>query len=58
MLEAIAFFMELSAAVKSGDSLFSWFTFVIGCLVLVFLRMVWKCKWKIEQLQRESGNIK
>lgn len=55
VLEATGFFMELRAAVESGDSLFSWFTFVIGCLVLVFLRMVLKCKWKIGQLKRESG---
>lgn len=54
ILEVICFFIEFSAALTSKSLLYWSFTILIGIIVLAFLRMVWKCQWKIEQLRQEK----
>jgi len=54
ILEVICFFIEFSAALTSKSLLYWSLTILIGIIVLVFLRMVWKCQWKIEQLRQEK----
>lgn len=52
VIEMICFLVELSAAIGVGG-LGSWgITALIGMIVLGLLRVVWKCQWKIEQLQQ------
>lgn len=54
ILEFLCFLLELYVAAFEGD-IFNWvITAFIGFLALIFLRMVWKCKWKIEQLEHEG----
>lgn len=55
ILEIICLCFEIKATVTLGEELFYYFDITLGILVLIFLRMVWKCKWKIEQLKRESN---
>jgi len=52
LVEIVCFFVELNSAVRTGDFSLWLITFLLGFIVLAFLRMVWKCRWKIEQLQR------
>ncbi len=53
-IEMICLFIEIKAAVSSSSVLFWGFVVFIGIIVLTFLRMVWKCKWKIDQIQQEK----
>jgi hypothetical protein len=53
IIEVICFCIEINAAVKADYATFWAFVVLLGMFVIMFLRMVWKCKWKIEQLQRE-----
>jgi len=53
ILETVCLCFEIYETVITGKGLFVCFDIILGILVLIFLRMVWKCKWKIEQL---SGN--
>ncbi len=55
IVEAICFFIELNAALRTGSTFFYGFTILIALIVLVFLRMIWKCQWRIEELQREEN---
>lgn len=52
-VEIACFMTEINAAIHAESTLFWIITALVGVAVLAFLRMVWKCKWKIEQLQRE-----
>lgn len=54
LLEIGCFFMEVSAAITTPKPLYWFFVILIGAIILAFLRMVWRCKWKIEQLEREK----
>lgn len=54
IVEVICFFIEIIAAVNTGNPAFWFLTILIGSIVLAFLRVVWKCSWKIEQLKREE----
>lgn len=54
IVEVICFFIEIIAAVNTGNPTFWFFTILLGSFVLAFLRVVWKCSWKIEQLKREK----
>lgn len=51
-VEAICFVVEISAAMHTGIFVYWLFSFLIGGITLVFLHMVWKCKWKIEELRQ------
>ncbi|ADU75928.1 MAG TPA: hypothetical protein DEF39_10370 [Hungateiclostridium thermocellum] len=52
ILEIVCLLVEIIAAIESP--LFWIFAIMIGIFVLVLLRMVWRCEWKIEQLRREK----
>lgn len=52
-VEILCLLMEINAAVQVDTWIFWAFSVVIGLVMLACLRMVWKCKWKIEQLQRD-----
>jgi hypothetical protein len=54
ILEAIIFFMESNALLRDRDPMLCFFVVLIGIICLTFLRMVWKCQWKIEQLKRNK----
>ncbi len=54
VLEIACFLSQVNGALAMG-SIFSWFITIFSALMgLSFLRMVWKCKWKIEQLQHHG----
>jgi len=55
VLEIVCFVIELIAVIKTGDVFFGILTGVIGIVALAMLKIVWKCKWKIEQLKREEN---
>jgi hypothetical protein len=54
-VELICFFMELAATINTGQYIFGIFTAVLALISLAILKIVWKCKWKIQQFKRESG---
>lgn len=53
-IEIICFLMELAATIKTGDYVFGIFTVLLALICLAILKIIWKCKWKIEQLKREE----
>lgn len=53
VIEVICFFIELKATIQTGSFMFGALTVLIGVISLALLKVVWKCKWKIEQLQNE-----
>lgn len=57
VIEAICFFMELSVTIRTGDFIFGIFTLLLGTISLAILNVVWKCKWKIEQLSNEKSRM-
>ena len=53
IVEFICFWVELDCLMQTRD-IFCWiFTLLAGLFFLVCLRIIWKCRWKIEQLKRE-----
>lgn len=53
-VESVCLLVELNSAIRT-EELFIWgFVILIGFIVLAFLKGVWKCSWKIEQLKREK----
>lgn len=54
IIEMLCFLIEFNEAVSTGFKSFWGLTILLGIIVLAFLRMIWKCKWKIEQLQQEK----
>ena len=52
VVEIIRFWVELSVAIGAGVLELWGVTALIGMIVLGLLRVVWKCQWKIEQLQQ------
>jgi hypothetical protein len=54
IIEIICFFIELMATINTGDYIFGIFTVLLAIISLGLLKMVWKCKWKTEQLKREE----
>ena len=53
-VEIICFLMELIATIKTGEFVFGIFTVLLAIICLAILKIVWKSKWKIEQLKREE----
>ncbi|ADK16553.1 MULTISPECIES: DUF2812 domain-containing protein [Clostridium] len=53
-VEAICFFVELIGAVNTGDYIFVIFTVLLAAIFLTMIRIVWKCKLKIEKFKREG----
>lgn len=55
IVEIICFLIEINASTRT-DSILLWsFTALLGAIVLTFLRIVWKCRWKIDQLTQLKG---
>lgn len=54
IIEVICLFMEIVAAIKTGNPLFWLLTIIIGFITLAILRVVWGSQWKIDQLRREK----
>jgi len=50
-IEVICFFMELTVTIRTGNFMYGIFTILLGGISLAILNVVWKCKWKIEQLE-------
>lgn len=53
-IEIICFLMELVATINTGHYIGGIFTVLIGLISLALLRIVWKCKLKIEQFKRNE----
>ncbi|BCZ45044.1 hypothetical protein psyc5s11_11110 [Clostridium gelidum] len=53
-VEIICFLMELIATIKTGEFVFGIFTVLLAIICLAILKIVWKSKWKIEQLKHEE----
>ncbi len=53
LIEVICFLVEVSCAIQADNNMFWGFVLFLGMIVLVFLKMVWKCKWKIQQLKNQ-----
>ncbi|ATW26706.1 DUF2812 domain-containing protein [Candidatus Formimonas warabiya] len=54
VIESICFFIEFAATIRTGYFMFGVFSVLLGAISLAMLKMVWKCKWKIEQLEQEE----
>jgi hypothetical protein len=54
IIESVCFVIEINGAIRTGSPMFWLFTALIGFISLVILRIVWKCSFKIEQLEREK----
>ena len=52
IVEVIAVFLQLNAAVQTGSYIFVGTTVCFGLLLIVLLRIIWKCQWKIEELEK------
>lgn len=55
VIEVICFFIELMAAINTGYYVFGIFTVLLAVISLAILKIVWKCKWKIEQYKQEKN---
>lgn len=55
VLEAFCFFIELVSAIKTGYFIFGIFTVLLALISLAMLKIVWKCKWKIQQYKHEKN---
>lgn len=51
LIEMGCFMVEINGAMRTGSPMLWFFSMFIGMVALIFLKMVWKCKWKIEQLK-------
>lgn len=49
VLEAVCLYVEVSEVIRSGSYLSVMFTVLIAVICLALLRMICKCKWKIDQ---------
>lgn len=54
VLEIVCLTIEIMCFLSTGYSWAGAATLFIGFVMLLFLRMVWKCKWKIEDLKRNG----
>lgn len=54
ILETFCFLLELTAALRTGYFMYGLFTVLLGVICLALLKVVWRCKWKIEQLEYEE----
>lgn len=55
VIEVICFFMELLSIINTGYYIFGIFTVLLAIISLAMLKIVWKCKWKIEQYKHEKN---
>ena len=52
-IEIICFFMELVGTISTGSYIYGIFTVVLGVISFAILKIVLKCKRKIQQFKRE-----
>jgi hypothetical protein len=53
IIEIICFIMELMATINTGSLTFGMFTLLLALICLAMLKIIWKCRWKIEQYKKE-----
>lgn len=53
-IEAFCFFLEFIEAFNTGFYIFIIFSIILAGICLALLKIVWKCKWKIDQYKREK----
>ena len=53
-IEIICFFMELAVTISTGNFMYGIFTALLGAISLAIVKIVWKSKRKIEQLEHEG----
>lgn len=54
IIDVICFLMELMAAISTGYYIFGVFTVLLAVICLAILKIIWKCKWKIQQYKHEK----
>lgn len=54
IFEIIFFFIELLATINADSFIFGVFAIVLAIICLAFLKIIWKCNWKIEQYKHEK----
>lgn len=54
VIEILCFFIELMATISTGSNIFAIFTVLLAVICLAILKIVWKCKCKIEQYKHEK----
>ncbi len=52
ILEVFVTIVEISSAIGSGNVIFWYFSALFAFIALIFLKMVWKFSWRIEELKR------
>jgi hypothetical protein len=55
VIEVICFLMELFATINAGSYIFGIFTALLAVISIGMLKIIWKCKWKIEQYKHEKN---
>lgn len=56
VIETFCFFMELAVTISTGSFRYGIFTVILGAISLAMLRIVWKSKWKIDQLKNKQAH--
>jgi hypothetical protein len=54
LVEIIVTFIELNAAIQTGVYFFGVLTLLFVLLLIVLLRIMWKCQWRIEELEKRK----
>ncbi len=52
VIELSSLVVELAAALRTGSVLFGGFTILLGLISAAMLKVIWKCQWRIEQLEQ------
>lgn len=52
VIEMICLFVGINEAIRAGEILSWGLAMFIGIIALIFLRIRWKCSWKIKELKR------
>ncbi|MDT8717536.1 DUF2812 domain-containing protein [Clostridium sp. 19966] len=55
ILEIVCLFVELLAAISTCYYVFGIFTVLLAIICLALLKVIWKCKWKIEGFKHEKN---
>lgn len=55
VMELLCVIMELINAIRCSSISYGVITVGLAAFALVIFRLLWKCKWKIEELQKQSG---
>ncbi|MCM0647838.1 DUF2812 domain-containing protein [Clostridium swellfunianum] len=49
VIEILCFLIELIATINTHSYIFGIFTLLLAAITLTILKVIWKCRWKIEQ---------